>query len=216
MPGPDFPGIARFLRAQDVPTALHVHLTGAAGNVAAGKYNDGATGNRVVLATRLAAGLRAAFDAAVAARAPLAPADVGFKSVPVRLAAREDLDPAALEAAVRGRPDRGTFSAIDALAFRTRAAAGHAIDVGCLRVGGARLLSLPGELFVEYQLAARAMRPDLGVFMAAYGDYGPGYIGTAAAYPQGGYETEPTSSFVGPEAEEPLLAAIRSLLEAKP
>ena len=60
------------------------------------------------------------------------------------------------------------------------------------------------------------MRPDLGVFMAAYGDYGPGYIGTAVSYPQGGYETQVTSSFVGPEAEEPLLAAIRTLLEAKP
>jgi len=50
--------------------------------------------------------------------------------------------------------------------------------------------------------------------MAAYGDYGPGYIGTAAAYGQGGYEVQLTSSFVGPEAEEPLLEAIRTLLEA--
>jgi hypothetical protein len=32
---------------------------------------------------------------------------------------------------------------------------------------------MPGELFVEYQLAAKAMRPDLFVTMAAYGDYGP-------------------------------------------
>lgn len=216
VPGPDFPGIARFLRSQDVPAALHVHFTGAGGNIAAGKYNDGGHANRTALALRLAAGMRAAFEAAVAARTPLAAADVGFASVPVKLAPRADLDPAALAEQARATPDRGTFSVVDQLAFVTRAATGHAIDVACLRVGTARMLCLPGELFVEYQLAARALRPDLGVFMAAYGDYGPGYIGTAAAYPQGGYETQPTSSFVGPEAEEPLLAAIRTLLEAKP
>jgi len=50
--------------------------------------------------------------------------------------------------------------------------------------------------------------------MAAYGDYGPGYIGTAAAYPEGGYETGVTSSNVSPEAEGVLLNAMRRLLEA--
>jgi len=49
--------------------------------------------------------------------------------------------------------------------------------------------------------------------MAAYGDYGPGYIGTAEAYAQGGYEVEVRSSHVGPQAEEALTAAMRSLLE---
>jgi hypothetical protein len=74
------------------------------------------------------------------------------------------------------------------------------------------MLHLPGELFVEYQLAAKAMRPDLHVMMAAYGDYGPGYIGTAAAYPEGGYETGPTASSVAPEVELVLLDAIKKLL----
>ena len=31
---------------------------------------------------------------------------------------------------------------------------------------------MPGELFVEYQLAAQQMRPNDFVAMAAYGDYG--------------------------------------------
>lgn len=216
VPGPDFPGIARFVRSQDLPSALHVHFTGAGGNVAAGKYNDATPSNRVEMALRLATAMRQACDAAVAARAPLEPADVGWAGVPVVLAARGEIDRAALEAQARATPDRGTFSSVDALAFAARADAGNAIPVTCLRVGTARMLHLPGELFVEYQLAARAMRPDLGVFMAAYGDYGPGYIGTAIAYPQGGYETQVTSSFVGPEAEERLLAAIRTLLEAAP
>jgi hypothetical protein len=78
------------------------------------------------------------------------------------------------------------------------------------------MLHLPGELFVEYQLAAKAMRPDLHVMMAAYGNYGPGYIGTAAAYPEGGYETGPTSSNVAPEVEKVLTDAMQSLLGKKP
>lgn len=216
VPGPDFPGIARFLRSQDLPGALHLHFTGAGGNVAAGKYNDATPSNRVAMALRLATGMRRAFEAAVEAKAPLAVADVGWGSRQVVLAAREGIDRATLEAQARATPDRGTFSSIDALAFAARADAGHAIPVTCLRVGPARMLHLPGELFVEYQLAARAMRPDLGVFMAAYGDYGPGYIGTAVSYSQGGYETLVTSSFVGPDAEEPLLEAIRDLLEVRP
>jgi hypothetical protein len=86
--------------------------------------------------------------------------------------------------------------------------------VTSLELGRARLLHLPGELFVEYQLAAKAARPDLFVALAAYGDYGPGYIGTAIAYEQGGYETSPGASNVAPEVEEVLLKAIRKLLNA--
>ena len=87
------------------------------------------------------------------------------------------------------------------------------MEVSCLKLGSARILHLPGELFVEYQLAAKAKRPDLFVAMAAYGDYGPAYIGTAIAYEQGGYETEPRSSNVAPEVEGVLMGAIEHLLK---
>lgn len=182
------------------------------GTFAAGKYTDGSPGNRVTLALRMAAAMRQSYERAIAARTPLSAADVGWGSVPVALEARADLDRRGLEEQVRTKPDRGTFSALDALAFAARAERRHAIPVTSLRVGSSRMLHLPGELFVEFQLAARAMRPDLGVFVAAYGDYGPGSIGTAASYAEGGYEVQPSSSFVGPEAEERLLAAIRTLL----
>jgi hypothetical protein len=72
---------------------------------------------------------------------------------------------------------------------------------------------MPGELFVEYQLAAKAERKDLFVAMAAYGDYGPYYIGTTVAYTEGGYETEPRSSNVAPEVEPVLMTAVRKLLK---
>jgi hypothetical protein len=81
-----------------------------------------------------------------------------------------------------------------------------------LGLGRARILHLPGELFVEYQLAAKAMQPGLFVAMAAYGDYAPWYIGTKIAYEQGGYETSPEASNVAPEVEAVLMTAIRKLL----
>ena len=74
----------------------------------------------------------------------------------------------------------------------------------------------PGELFVAYQLAAQRMRPDLNVMVAAYGDIGPGYIGTAAAYAEEGYEVQPRTSFVDARAEPVLHEAIRTVLEVRP
>jgi len=89
------------------------------------------------------------------------------------------------------------------------------MDLRCLCLGRARVLHVPGELFVEYQLAAQQMRSDLFIAMAAYGDYGPGCIGTAAAYPQGGYETGPRAFSVAPGVEDVLLAGLRELLRDK-
>jgi hypothetical protein len=89
---------------------------------------------------------------------------------------------------------------------------GHKIDLGCLSLGDTRVLFMPGELFVEYQLAAKKMRPDLHVAMAAYGEYGTAYIGTEIAYSQGGYETEPRSSNVAPQVEGVLMEGMKKLL----
>jgi hypothetical protein len=214
IPSPDFPGIARFIRGQDVNAALHVHFNGAGGNVAAGKYNDGSQSNRVILATRLAAGMREAYDKTT--KLPLTAADIGWGSVPVKLPLSPRLDEADLTAKLKATKARGYISFADQIAFLRRSKAGHAIDITCLSVGSARMLHLPGELFVEYQLAAKAMRPDLHVMMAAYGNYGPGYIGTDAAYPEGGYETGPTSSNVAPGVEKVLTEAMQRLLGSKP
>jgi len=212
IPSPDFPGIARFLRGQSVPDALHIHFNGAGGNLGAGKYNDGTPANRIALAERLAGGMRRAFDSTQ--KQPLGPADIGWQVVPVALAPGKHLNDAELVAVIKKEPAKGYISKVDQLAWLRRCEAGHKIDIACLRVGTARVVHMPGELFVEYQLAAKAMRPDLQVAMAAYGEYGPGYIGTAAAYPEGGYETSDRATGVGPEAEAVLTGAVRQLLQA--
>lgn len=214
VPSPDFPGIARFLRGQTVPEALHVHFNGAGGNIGAGKYNDGAKENRLLLAQRLADGMKQAWDATQ--RRPLAAQDLGWRTVPVHLPLAPQLHEAELLAALKTEPPRGYIAKADQLAWVQRNASGQTIDVACLRVGRARVLHLPGELFVEYQLAAKAMRSELQVAVAAYGDYGPGYIGTAAAYSEGGYETSAGASNVAPQAEQVLTEALRKLLEVTP
>jgi hypothetical protein len=75
---------------------------------------------------------------------------------------------------------------------------------------------MPGELFVEYQLEAQRLAPKRFVCMAAYGDYGTAYIGTAIGYTQGGYETGADASFVAPEAEGVLMQSLAGLLGADP
>jgi hypothetical protein len=212
-PSPDFPGIARFIRSQSWPHTLHVHFNGAGGNVTAGKYNDGAWENRMVLANRLADGMKEALDKTV--KSPLTDADIGWSSTPVRLPLAPHLKAEELIAKLKATQPKGYISYGDQLAWLKRTEEGHALDITCLRVGTSRMLHLPGELFVEYQLAAKAMRPDLHVAVAAYGDYGPGYIGSTCAYDQGGYEVGPTSSNVAPQVEPVLLEAMKRLLEAK-
>lgn len=210
VPSPDFPGIARFIRGQSVPDALHVHFNGAGGNIGAGKYNDGAKENRMILARRLAEGMRQAFDESE--KTPVAECPVSWESVPAALPPATHLNEEQLVESLRTGPARGYIAAADQLAWLKRCKSGHQIDVSCLSVGRNRILHLPGELFVEYQLAAKELRPDLNVAMAAYGDYGPGYIGTERAYSEGGYETGPNASSVAPETEHVLMEAIRQLL----
>jgi hypothetical protein len=213
VPSPDFPGIARFIRGQAVPEALHVHFNGAGGNIGAGKYNDGSKENRMLLAQRLADGMKQAF--AGTKKHPLTAAEVGWETVPVKLPVATHLKQEELIRDLKKEPARGYVSKADQLAWVVRSKAGHAIDLACLRVGRCRVLHMPGELFVEYQLAAKKMRPDLHVAMAAYGDYGPAYIGTARAYAEGGYETSPRASNVAPAVEPILMDAMKRLLGAK-
>ncbi len=211
LPNPDFPGLARFLRQLAVPSALHVHFNGAGGNVTAGKYNDGSPENRLVLAERLADAMRRAWEGTK--RLPITAADVGWTIESVALPPGTNLSTAKLESDLKERT--AAFVAAGGpsrLAWLRRCQAGDKLDVQCLRLGRARILHLPGELFVEYQLAAKAMRPDLFVAVAAYGDYAPWYIGTEVAYKQGGYETGPDASNVAPEVEGVLMAAMRKLL----
>jgi hypothetical protein len=207
----DFVGMAREMRAEALPGVPHIHFDGAGGNVAAGKYTDGTPDKRPLLASRLADGMKLAWDSQK--KAPLSAEDVRWTVEPVALPVRDTLKEDELTAKLTDTkqklPDR-IRSARD-LIFMRRMNGGHRIPIACLQLGPARVLHLPGELFVEYQIAAQQMRPDDFVAMAAYGDYGPGYIGTEIAYGQGGYETGIVSR-VAPQVEKVLMDAMKKLL----
>lgn len=209
-PSPDFPGIARFLRGQSVPGPLHLHFNGAGGNIGAGKYNDGDPENRIVLAGRLADGMRRAW--ATTERIPITADEIGWSTEPIQLDPAEHLTEETLLSLIAAGEGDAFLSGADRLGWLRRRREGRPIDLQLLRAGRLRVLHLPGEAFVEFQLAAKAMRPDLTVAVAAYGDYGPGYIGTARAYDEGGYETSDRASNVTATAEAELLRAIKLLL----
>lgn len=210
---PDFPGLARNQR-QEATRVPHIHFNGAGGNIGAGKYNDGSHAMREVLADRMADGMRRALDAV--RRTPISAQDVGWTRVPVALPVARYLDETKLQADLEDKSlsAQRRIAAAERLSWVRSRKAGETIDLGCLRLGPARVVHMPGELFVEYQLAAQAMRPDLFVAMAAYGEYAPGYIGTAIGYEQGGYETAERSSNVAPEVEGVLLDGLRQVLDA--
>ncbi|WP_220498114.1 hypothetical protein [Stieleria mannarensis] len=210
VPSPDFPGIARIIRGQDVPETMHIHFNGAGGNIGAGKYNDGNKANRLILAARVADAMKRAFDSAE--RFPITADSISWSVAPVALPPAPHLDRDQLQAALETPSSPEAQSAPANLAWLGRCQSGHKIDLTCLGVGDVRVLHMPGELFVEYQLAAKKMRDDLHVAMAAYGDYGPGYIGTEIAYGQGGYETSQRASRVDKSCEQVLMDNIALLL----
>jgi hypothetical protein len=221
----DFVGMGRDQAEAAEQAGLHIHFNGAGGNVTAGKYNDGSHEMRPILAGRLAEGMKRAWNATQ--KAPVGEHSFDWATRDVALPVGEWYDEKQELATLHDTSQQliPRLRAARNVAWARRAAGGHKITIGRLRFGlpspagrgqgeGASsidILHLPGELFVEYQLAAQKMRPDAFVCMAAYGDYGPGYIGTAIAYTQGGYETSQVSR-VSPRVEAVLMGAMQELL----
>jgi hypothetical protein len=207
---PDISGIARFMRQLAVPQALHVHFNGAGGNISTGKYNDGAKELRGIIAERLADGMKRAWETTT--KEPVTAKDIAWNSIPVALPPASFIE--SIQTEMKTQTMQYLTNNLFKLVWLKRLQAGGKINIGCLGLGRARILFMPGELFVEYQLAAKKMRPDLFVAMAAYGDYATGYICTAKAYKEGGYEAG-IASAVTPEAEGIIMDVMRKLLHSK-
>lgn len=217
---PDFPGMARMMRDEalqndDKTGPIHIHFNGAGGNIGAGKYNDGSPENRPVLAKRLAEGMRLAWEDSLKHRQPIHAKNVSWETTTVQLPAAKHLDEKSLLTTLEDNeqnPDQRVRAARN-LVWLRRCQKETGIKIGCLTLGDARVLHMPGELVVEYQLEAQEMRPDLFVAMAAYGDYAPGYICRAVHYEEGGYEPSQRASRVAPEVEDVLRTAMQELLD---
>ena len=82
------------------------------------------------------------------------------------------------------------------------------LDTAALEIGGATLVFLPGEPFLEFQKYAQGLGKFVAV--AGYGDISPGYLCTDRAFEEGGYE--PSASNGGPGTEARVKEAIAKLL----
>jgi len=208
----DFCGLARQKLQDENPKVFQAYFTGCAGNVTAGKYNDGAKENRGILRDRMYGGMTESLKSTKKTLVVGWDWRVEAVKLPPRKEASfgEVESRKALEDEKAAKSKRG--NAAYQLAWLKRQ--DRPIEIGCLDFGGkVFVLHLPGEAFIEYQLAAQKMRPEQTVFVASYGDDGCGYIPTPAGYLQGGYE--PTVALAGPESEAILLKAMAKLLKAK-
>ncbi len=206
----DVPGFARE-RLQRSEKVFQIYFTGCAGDVAMGKYNDGTRRARDELTDRL----YAAMEASVASTR-LAPADrLRWRSAELLLPPRTDAGYTPDDhRAKMADPKQNAVARVRAatrLAFARRIE--RPLDVSVLQIGDVRIVHLPGECMVEFQLFAQRLMPEKFVAVAAYGDLGPGYICTERSFSEGGYE--PTASRAGPKSEAALKGAIRVLLENK-
>ena len=209
----EFIGIARNDRQKALGGLPHIHFNGASGNIAAGKYNDGSAAMRPILAKRVETAMRLAWEQTK--KMPVTSKDVTWTSTPVELPLGKNIVEKKLRAILSDEKSSKAekMAAAEKLAWYQRSKQGAKITVSALRLGKVWLLNVPGELFVEYQLAAQKMKPGGEVCTAAYEEYGPGYIGTSIAYTQGGYETSDLVSGTDPSVEKVLLKAIRKVLK---
>lgn len=207
--GVDFVGNAcdRLERQEGI---MQVYFTGCAGDVTAGKYNDGSPEAREELAQRLLS----AMEAAIAATRTVPLTGVTWRTLPLELPARTDAGFTLAEnLAILANPksaDRARIAAASRVAFHERS--GRPIQLSVLEIGTVRILHLPGEPMVEFQQFAQKLLPGCFVAVAGYGDGAPGYLCTEASFSQGGYE--PTATLVAPKSEAVLKTAIRRLLSS--
>lgn len=204
----DFAGLARRRRQQDEPGCTHIYFTGCAGNIAAGKYNDGSKAARVRLT-------KAMYDGIVASEKNLRGKPVGriaWRTREILPPPNAALDAAALERQIstHGQPVVRRNRPSYRLSFLQRCARKQPIVLSSLELDDVTLLHLPAECFIEYQLRAQQIGGSRFVATAAYGDGGPWYIPIAEAYPQGGYEV--SVAFCDPKIDPLITAGIRPLL----
>lgn len=209
----DTVGLARqrMEREEGIP---QIYFTGCAGNITAGKYNDGSPAARVELTDRIYVAMKHAI--ATSQRVPVT--SLEWETREVRFPLRAEPEWLA-ETSRRTMSD--TNAAVVArleaalnLAWRERVERQPGAEISRLTVGPVNLLQLPGEAFVEYQLYAQSLIPRAFVAVAAYGEAGPGYICTDASLDEGGYE--PTESRVAAPTEFLLKAAMAKLFEPRP
>lgn len=205
----DFVGLARRMMAREYPDAHHIYVSGCSGDTTAGKFNDGSNAMRPVLASRLFAGMRTAWENTE--RRPAG--SIQFRSTTVELPFRsiQSMESSRLKAVLRddGQPERSRILAAMALSSRQRVEEGRGIDLPCIDLETAQIVLFPAEAFVGYQLKAQELVGEQFVMSIGYGECWPGYIPTAAAFADG---FDDSWLWVDPGCESRLVAALERVL----
>ncbi len=204
----NFVGLARKRRQRDESNCVHLSFTGCAGNVAAGKYNDGAKEHRLLLTERI-------YDGIVRSETELLLEPVKqmtWKTAEILPPPRATLSAEALEEQIGDRDNSLQDRNLSAymLSWLRRIEKKIPIVVSSLDINDVSLLHLPGEPFVQYQLLAQKSHPERFVATAGYGDDGAWYIPVKDEYAHGGYEVE--MAFCDPDIDDILTGAIHSVL----
>lgn len=85
-------------------------------------------------------------------------------------------------------------------------------EIQVVAIGDARIVGMPGEIFVEYGLELKSLSPNKKTFVAELSNGClPGYVYTKEALEEGGYETD--TSMLSPETGETLVQTALKLLK---
>ena len=203
---PEFVGLARNRRIEEDPGVAHIYFTGCAGNITAGKYNDGIADNRKLFTQRI----HQAMLAAEAASTRRSLVRMHWKVEHVHLPPREDMNEPDLRAILGEKKTNVKTKSKTAIMLAYLHRQNIPIPITCLHINDeVGIMHLPGETFIEYQIQAQESRPDAFIAVAGYGDLGTGYITLERSFAEGGYE--PVDAFVSGKSEAIMRAAIASV-----
>lgn len=200
-------GLARNQRTKDDGDTPHIYFTGCAGNITAGKYNDGNHKNRRTLTDHILDAMTASEQNMQRRRLT----SLRWAVEPVCLPPREDLAEESLKEYIKsancGDSKAKSRAALMLTYLRRKDVP---IPITCLHLNDdVGIVHLPGEAFIEYQILAQDIRPDAFVAVASYGDCGPGYITLERSFDEGGYE--PTDAFVSGQSEKIMRDAVEKV-----
>jgi hypothetical protein len=203
---PEFVGLARNRRIAEDGNVPHIYFTGCAGDITAGKYNDGVADNRELFTQKIHTAMRESESASE--RRELM--SLNWVTDNIHLPPREDMTEASLTETIQTNENNGQKSRA-ALMLTYLRRGDMPIPITCLHLNeDVCILNLPGEAFIDYQKHAQAERSDAFVATASYGDLGTGYITLERSFDEGGYE--PTDAFVSGASEAILKASINTVI----
>ena len=205
----DFVGLARARLYRDNPAIHQIFVNGCAGDVTAGKFNNGSEEDRQDLIDRLYAAMARASSNTT--RYPLSEVIVRNAKLTLPFNPGDHLNRARLTRQLNDSElsTEERILAAMGLANRNRVESGQPIDFPCVDFGHAQIVLFPGESFVGYQLMAQKYAGTNFVMCLGYGESWTGYIPTANDFIE---KFSDSWLWVGPGSEEQLHKAMMEVI----